>query len=69
MDFTADFITDFTADFIMDFTANFMLIPPYFIIGFMTNFITSTSISLKLTRFHEIHRISLKSKGFHYGFH
>ena len=53
----------------MDFTANFMLIPPYFIIGFMTNFITSTRISLKLTRFPEIHSISLKSTGFHYGFH
>ena len=53
-----DFSTDFTADFIMDFTANFMLIPPYFIIDFMTNFITSTRISLKLTRFHEIHNIS-----------
>ena len=49
MDFTADFITDFTADFIIDFTANFMLIPPYFIIDFMTNLITSTRISLKLS--------------------
>ena len=49
---------DFTADFIIDFTATFMLIPPHFIIGFMTNFITSTRISLKLTRFHEIHSIS-----------
>ena len=57
MDFTAYFITDFTADFIMDFTANFMLIPPYFIVNFMTNFITSTRISLKLTRFLEIHSI------------
>ena len=57
MDFTAYFITDFTADFIMDFTANFMLIPPYFIVNFMTNFITSTRISLKLTRFPEIHGI------------
>ena len=47
-----------TADFIRDFTANFMLILPYFIIDFMTNFITSTRISLKLTRFHEIHSIS-----------
>ena len=48
---------NFTADFIMAFTANFMLIPPYFIVNFMTNFITSTRISLKLTRFHEIHSI------------
>ena len=30
---------DFTADFMLDFTANFMLIPPYFIIDFMTNYI------------------------------
>ena len=58
MNFTADFIMDFTADFMLDFTANFMLIPPYFIIDFMTNFIISTRISLKLTRFHEIHNIS-----------
>ena len=58
MDLTADFITYFTADFMLDFTANFMLIPPYFIIDFMTNFIICTRISLKLTRFHEIHNIS-----------
>ena len=45
---------DFTADFIMDFTLNFMQNPPYFII----NFITCTRISLKSTRFHEIHIIS-----------
>ena len=54
MEFTAGFITDF----IIDFTANFMLIPPYFSIDFMTNFITFTRISLILTRFHEIHNIS-----------
>ena len=52
------FTTDFTADFIIDFTVNFMLTPPYFIIGFMTNFITSTRVALKLTRLHEIHSIS-----------
>ena len=59
MDFTADFITDFTAVFIMNFTANFMLNLPDFIINFMTiSLHTSTSISLKSTRFHEIHSIS-----------
>ena len=58
MEILFGFTTDFAADFIIDFTANFMLIPPYLIIGFMTNFITSTRISLKLTRFHEIHGIS-----------
>ena len=51
---------DFTVDFIMDCTSNFMLNPPYFIIDFMTNFITCTKISLKSTGFHY---------GFYCGFH
>ena len=50
MDFTAYFITDFTADFIIDFTADFMLNYHVFII--------CIRISLKSTRFHEIHSIS-----------
>ena len=58
MDFTADFITDFGAVFIMYFTVDFMLNPLDFIIDFMANFITSTRISLKSTRFYEIHSIS-----------
>ena len=64
MDLTADIITDFTAVFIMDFAENFMLNPPDFIINFMANFITSTRISLKLTRFHEIHRFQLNQHDF-----
>ena len=69
LEITADFITDFTAVFIIDFTANFMLNPQNFIIDFMANFTTSTRISLKSTRIHEIHSISLKSAVFHVGFH
>ena len=54
MDFTVDYIP------VVDpqITANFMFNPPDFIINFMENFITSTRISLKSKRFHEIHNIS-----------
>ena len=38
MEILFGFTTDFTADFIIDCTENFMIIPPYFIIGFMTKF-------------------------------
>ena len=58
-------LADFTADFMWNFTADFLLIPSYFIIDFMTNFITSNRILLKLAT--EFYRIPLTFiTGFHW---